>query len=674
MLGDVLIRGRAVRYDLLYKLKTAGLILILGLIYTTIDADAAELMPDYEEGTVSEDQALYGYDIAPVRALEERPASDRFITAEEKGSEEEALLMLPKTWKATLQDGTETKIPVTWECVDDFYDDGYTSYVFEGSIGEDTAYDLTDEDIAKILTMEIYFKDQVKYFADGEYTDDYPDGTELPMLASVLSPHTITGEIEDEQVSSESDEEFTENYGDSADVQYGSNIVLSDSTYDTFKNISAKTSNYSYKKLSSAEKSFYNRIDKLVDQYLYYGKSCMTLQDQPLTPFIPVGSLSYSEAADVYVVYYLNNPQAFFLTTCFLTGVKDGKACVALCFLPDADTPSEIQSVADEIAKKMNTMASSVKKASGQYNMAKKAQKLICKKVTYDYDAVTEAGSSLYWRDWTEGNAYYEQSLMSFFKGNYNMTICAGYSQAYMAVMRLSGMEASSISGTGHQWNKVKVYGNWYCVDNTWDDDDSSEGCSYKYFLKSDSYMNSHQGLGGHFWYDFWYGKAPESGKNYSSSLNRYTVKYVLGGGLNNSANPKSYKQDTSSFTLKSATRKGYVFKGWYTDARLKNRIKKIQGKDKKDYTLYAKWSPISYKIVFNKNGGKGSMKTLTARRYGKKYTLSANKFSRKGYTFVGWTTRKDGKGKVYKDKASVKNLTTKNGGTVTLYAKWKKL
>ena len=368
-------KGGVVRNNLLGKLKALGLILLLGFIFTTIDAYAAEiLLPEDDRETVSEDH------IAPVKALEERPASDRFISAEEKGSEEEALLMLPKTWKATLQDGTETKIPVTWECVDDFYDDGYTSYVFEGSIGEDTASDLKAEDIAKILTMEIYFKDQVKYFADGEYTDDYPDGTEMPMLASVLSPHTITGEIEDEQVSSESDEEFTENYG--------SNIVLSDSTYDTFRDISAKTSNYSYKKLSSAEKSFYDRIDKLVDQYLYYGKSCMTLQDQPLTPFIPVGSLSYSEAADVYVIYYLNNPQAFFLTTCFLTGVKDGKACVALCFLPDADTPSEIQSVADEIAKKMNTMASSVKKASGQYNMAKKAQKLICKKVTYDYDAV----------------------------------------------------------------------------------------------------------------------------------------------------------------------------------------------------------------------------------------------------------------------------------------------
>lgn len=50
---------------------------------------------------------------------------------------------------------------------------------------------------------------------------------------------------------------------------------------------------------------------------------------------------------------------------------------------------------------------------------------------------------------------------------------------------------------------------------------------------------------------------------------------------------------------------------------------------------------------------------------------LSANTFTRSGYTFNGWNTQSDGKGTSYGNKASVKNLTSANGGTFDLYAMW---
>mgnify|MGYP003426783364 CR=1 FL=1 len=81
------------------------------------------------------------------------------------------------------------------------------------------------------------------------------------------------------------------------------------------------------------------------------------------------------------------------------------------------------------------------------------------------------------------------------------------------------------------------------------------------------------------------------------------------------------------------------------------------------------------YHVKFNGNGAtSGSVKTLKKCSYGKKYKLTANKFKKKGYKFVGWNTKKNGKGKMYKNKAKIKNLTSKNGKTVTLYAQWKKI
>ena len=50
---------------------------------------------------------------------------------------------------------------------------------------------------------------------------------------------------------------------------------------------------------------------------------------------------------------------------------------------------------------------------------------------------------------------------------------------------------------------------------------------------------------------------------------------------------------------------------------------------------------------------------------------LKKNTYKRKGYTFTGWNTRKDGKGIAIKNAASVSKLTNK--GNITLYAQWKK-
>lgn len=73
--------------------------------------------------------------------------------------------------------------------------------------------------------------------------------------------------------------------------------------------------------------------------------------------------------------------------------------------------------------------------------------------------------------------------------------------------------------------------------------------------------------------------------------------------------------------------------------------------------------STMNYKISFNANGGTGSMNIQNVT---KSDTLSANVFTKKGYTFTGWNTKTDGSGTSYTDKAEI-TLT----GDMTLYAQW---
>lgn len=109
--------------------------------------------------------------------------------------------------------------------------------------------------------------------------------------------------------------------------------------------------------------------------------------------------------------------------------------------------------------------------------------------------------------------------------------------------------------------------------------------------------------------------------------------------------------------------RKGYTFKEW--DKSYKNI--------KADTTVTAVFSANKYKIVFNKNGGKGSMSKLYM-TYGTSTRLNRNQFEKAGYLFKDWNSKKNGKGIRYSDRKNVSDITSTNGKTITLYAQWKKV
>lgn len=82
--------------------------------------------------------------------------------------------------------------------------------------------------------------------------------------------------------------------------------------------------------------------------------------------------------------------------------------------------------------------------------------------------------------------------------------------------------------------------------------------------------------------------------------------------------------------------------------------------------------SGSTYTIAYDANGGAGTMASKTV-KVTATTTLAANAFTREDCIFVGWALTPTGAVK-YKNKASVKSLTTTNGKTVTLYARWRRV
>jgi uncharacterized repeat protein (TIGR02543 family) len=123
-------------------------------------------------------------------------------------------------------------------------------------------------------------------------------------------------------------------------------------------------------------------------------------------------------------------------------------------------------------------------------------------------------------------------------------------------------------------------------------------------------------------------------------------------------------------------TRAGYIFLGYYdaltggtkyynADLTSANTWARTS-----NTTLYARWQGVPYYVSFNANNGTGTMATQEF-EYGASEYLNSNAFTRMGYTFAGWNTAADGSGTAYANAASVLNLTSVSGETITLYAQW---
>ena len=151
--------------------------------------------------------------------------------------------------------------------------------------------------------------------------------------------------------------------------------------------------------------------------------------------------------------------------------------------------------------------------------------------------------------------------------------------------------------------------------------------------------------------------------------VKEYTITFNSGEGASE-VGSQTVEENGKAVEPEEPTKEGYDFAGWKLDGKSYDFNTPVTG----DITLEAEWTAHEYSIAFKGNKStSGSMAVLSDCQYGESYTLTQNAFKRSGYTFVGWNTKADGSGTAYADKASVRNLTSTNGETVTLYAQWKR-
>lgn len=151
------------------------------------------------------------------------------------------------------------------------------------------------------------------------------------------------------------------------------------------------------------------------------------------------------------------------------------------------------------------------------------------------------------------------------------------------------------------------------------------------------------------------------------ATLAHFTASFNANDGTLSGNESKIVTSTKTYGTLPTATRKGYIFDGWYDAKTGGNKITSTDAVGiSSDTTFYAHWTPVESTINFDANSG--TVSTASKKVYYEQKIGEMPTPTKTGYTFAGWCTDKDGKGGYITSDYEIAWDTSR---TATLYAQW---
>ncbi|RGX92550.1 hypothetical protein DXA60_09380 [Roseburia sp. OF03-24] len=463
--------------------------------------------------------------------------------------------------------------------------------------------------------------------------------------------------------------------GETAEEEEAENILKSSAYYNsTWEKYG---SYYFYNQLSSKEKAYWDALNKVCLKYMTTQADAAKYNISGTTYYyidiVGSSSLSLSQMEEVYQIFRYSNPQYYFLKSAYL---KSGTYGIAGCVYPAFANGSARAAATKKVQSQVSSWQKKIDACSTDEKKVKMIHDLIIDKVEYN--------QTLYDNNFKDEDTAYSQSAYSVFCTD--LTVCAGYSQAFEMMCNGSGIDAVAVTSYYHEWNKVRLNDSWYNVDCTWDDADGT--IYYGYFERSDNYYDTvnYSSYVFHAEEDIWESYLPactiDSGATSTApgtiaTITQTVAKPVISASVSGTSYKVKITSKTSGAVIYYTTDGSEPNAAYSKGTRYTGAFTVSPGKTVKAVAVCNKYADSSvsskklaklttYKITFKSNGGKGSMSKQSMAK-GVSTAISKNKFSKKYYTFAGWKTKANGKGKSYKNKQKIK--LTKN---ITLYAQWK--
>lgn len=210
---------------------------------------------------------------------------------------------------------------------------------------------------------------------------------------------------------------------------------------------------------------------------------------------------------------------------------------------------------------------------------------------------------------------------------------------------------------------------------------------NYRYLVKSSEHKLANRDE--HNWYHIHIYAYDKFGGEVATGEPIFNFRYTLNFNYNKPSNATASVTGNSTSskvvvykdkygTLPSPALTGWKFKGWFTSANGGTAVTKDTVYNVPyGVTVYAHWQANTYTVSYNMNKPSSASADVsetvanTNHTYDIASNLSSSKYALNGWTFKNWNTKANGTGTSYEAGQSVKNLTTVDGATVTLYAQW---
>ncbi|MCR5231129.1 MAG: hypothetical protein K6B64_00610 [Acholeplasmatales bacterium] len=235
------------------------------------------------------------------------------------------------------------------------------------------------------------------------------------------------------------------------------------------------TKNYDYKQFQSEssyaeyKETFALWYQELYDDCMAVLSSTETYDENSIIADTTYISIDENVASAFVSSFMNNNPQFYFLSNgySFRSNSVTGKKQVCLKIDPDYFTASARNLANQNILRIEQEFSRLALEENNQKDVAKALHDYLAENTYYEW--VSEGVAS------KETHAH---NIIGIFDNDSSTgSVCEGYSNAYLYLSHLVGLNSIMVVGTvnggGHAWNYTEINSNWYGVDITWDDQDS---------------------------------------------------------------------------------------------------------------------------------------------------------------------------------------------------------
>lgn len=253
-------------------------------------------------------------------------------------------------------------------------------------------------------------------------------------------------------------------------------------TPDTHHTPLSKESYYQYSTLNDNEKKVYNDI-------------CTSIEATQNVIHLSKYGIDYNKMWLIYQKVVADNPQYFWVSKFiqYTHWNQNGKDKIVDLFLFYTDgeitdnlgSDGKLSSVAsrDKISSQINAVNQKTEEIlstipSGYTDVEKERliHDRVLSQITYDHSAVGQ-----------QINRVNYSRVYDIYGALINKkSVCEGYSRLFQYLCYQVGINATIVNGTSdnqaHAWNAVKLDGDWYHIDTTWDDGSTSGIPLYDYF------------------------------------------------------------------------------------------------------------------------------------------------------------------------------------------------